>query len=224
MTKQTSDAFGSRDGYAVVGAATRQAITRAVNASLTHGELRTLLAVIDLTSSWSRLGDRVYVADVAARARMTPRHVRDCLTALATTGIITWAPRRGHSVRSYLALPAEGETGSHVPVSPGAVTDNKEEPPFPFDERNRNGGAQETGTAAPTNRNCSSSYDRGDTPRRHPEESSSTLAKNASVLAATDQDRSAATGNLYLDECAVCGHTTKHVIGSDACTECGTMP
>lgn len=109
----------TRDSYATVGAALRQAIDRANRAGLSGGEQRVLLAVVALVSSYSRLRDRVYVFQIAAATGgLSERHTRTCLEKLARQGIIYWEPRRGHGVQSIVGLPPLGESGSHaVPVS-----------------------------------------------------------------------------------------------------------
>ncbi|MHB8643891.1 MAG: hypothetical protein ACYDA3_13505 [Gaiellaceae bacterium] len=75
--------------------------------------------MIAVVSSWSRLEDRVYVADVAQVAQLSDRQSRRCLERLATLGIIVWKPRRGKigngpGHRSLLGLPPEGQTGQLV--------------------------------------------------------------------------------------------------------------
>jgi hypothetical protein len=119
-----------RAEYREVGAAMRQAIERAVTETLSPGETRTLLAVLHLVTSWSRLRDRVYVGEVRALTGLGDRHQRACLSRLAHLGIITWKPRQGHGVRSVLGLPAAVETGAHgVPVSHADVTDGEANKP-----------------------------------------------------------------------------------------------
>lgn len=109
----------TRDGFGEVMEAQRQAISRANALRLSAGEYRVLLAVLSLVASYSRLRDRVYVAQVVTRTEgLSERYVRDCLAKLARLGIIYWEPHRGHGAASVLGLPRAGETGRHaVPVS-----------------------------------------------------------------------------------------------------------
>jgi len=100
-----------RDGLVEVMAAQRAAIARANQHRLTDIQHRVLLAVFALISSWSRLEDVVYVAQVATHAGLEPdadgdhRSVRRAIARLNELGVIEWEPGRGSGKRSTLRLP-----------------------------------------------------------------------------------------------------------------------
>ncbi len=60
--------MGRRDGYSVAAAAGRESLRRAAVVGLTVRQYRVLCAVVSLTALYSRLRDRVYLAQVAAFA------------------------------------------------------------------------------------------------------------------------------------------------------------
>jgi len=122
----SNTAPGSRDAMSAVGPAMRQAIARASAAELSDGEHRTLNAVFALVTTYSRLTDWVYVADVMKATRLSERQARRNLNSLAgERRIIVWEPRRGHGTRSLLGLPAEGKSG-HL-GRPLSVVDGKQD-------------------------------------------------------------------------------------------------
>jgi hypothetical protein len=107
--------MSSRAPYAEVGSAIRDASRRANEAQLSDGQRKVFLAVIALVASYSRLEDRVYVADVAGLSRLSNRHTRDCLKFLHEQQLIVWKPRRGKSVKSLLGLHPASKSGTPRP-------------------------------------------------------------------------------------------------------------
>jgi hypothetical protein len=101
----------SRDWYADVGAATRQAIERANAAKLSDGDRRVFNAAIGLLASYSRLTDHVYRGQVAAQAGgLSIPQTSRCLKKLAGLGIIVWQPVKGRKRKSLLGLPPAEKT------------------------------------------------------------------------------------------------------------------
>lgn len=88
-----------RDAYVVVGAAMRRSIRRAAKANLGPRQLVTLLAVFEMTASYSKLTDRLYLAQLAEVVFDTPepnakqvKRVGEDLRSLAEAGIIDREP------------------------------------------------------------------------------------------------------------------------------------
>jgi hypothetical protein len=95
----------TRDPYRDVGEATRRAIERALAARLTPRQWRVFAAALTVTTTYSRLGDRIYVAQLAELARIpgddeTYRHTRRALRELDERGVIDWQGQRGRGRRS----------------------------------------------------------------------------------------------------------------------------
>src|SRR4051794_9104595 len=91
----------TRDQYTDVGRAFRASIASALE-HVRHRETRVLLAVYWLTASYSRLTDRVYLAQIADVARIPGdnegngyRHTRRALSALHQAGVVFWQGTRG---------------------------------------------------------------------------------------------------------------------------------
>jgi hypothetical protein len=101
-----------RDSYAECGEATRAAIEVA-NVRCTRFELRVLGAVIALTTSYSRLTDKVAATQIARYVygpeRATTSAQRDratkALRELADAGIVVYEPGRGRSSVATIGLP-----------------------------------------------------------------------------------------------------------------------
>lgn len=132
---------GARVEYATAGAAQRQATSRAIAAGATGLDLRVLLAVLDRTTSYSKLHDRrTSITDIAriaygygAASDTTPkgdemRNVRRALHRLAEAGALVYDARTGRN-RSRVAVPmpepvpdggdyADGKGGHADPLSP----------------------------------------------------------------------------------------------------------
>jgi hypothetical protein len=124
-----------RDQYAEVGRALRAALHRASSRRLSGLEHRTLLAVIALTASWSRVGDETSTRQVAAllfgveRAEVLGWQRRDAtrgLTGLRDKGVIGYEssnPKGGAGARATISLIVE-TSGQVTPVGLGGdVTD-----------------------------------------------------------------------------------------------------
>lgn len=102
-----------RDAYADVGQAMRLAIERflsgAEGRTLTR-DARVFLAVLHLVASYSRLADRVYVAQISELAQIVgdvdERHTRRSLQKLHKLGAIDWQPSRGAGRQSWVSLPS----------------------------------------------------------------------------------------------------------------------
>jgi hypothetical protein len=123
---------GQRDSYADVGVAMRDACARARDARLNGREYRVFTAVLELTASYSRLGDHVYTAAVAARADVDPKATRVMLGKLGKAGVIDYRPARGQGRKSWVGLSVEKGVGSH-PLS--TVTERgSDRTPF-YDEK-----------------------------------------------------------------------------------------
>jgi hypothetical protein len=111
---RSNDQPRSRDDYCDAGAALRASIEPALE-HIRSRETRVLLAVYWLTASYSRLTDRVYLAQVAAVARISGdseanryRHTRRALNVWARRGVIRWVPARGRGRQSCLSLSPNG--------------------------------------------------------------------------------------------------------------------
>jgi len=97
-----------RDGYREVGAATRQALERAMP-GLTLREARVLLAAIWHLTTWSRLTDHVSIGQLAQLANMDVRHTTRAVQRLAARGVLHYtpggSPKGGRRVPSRISLP-----------------------------------------------------------------------------------------------------------------------
>lgn len=96
---------GNRDTMAEVGPASRLAIERALmDGGLTLREARLLLAGLHQLTTWSRLGDAVYLDQLVDAARVERRQARRALKSLGAKGALFWVAGRGKR-RSWLGLP-----------------------------------------------------------------------------------------------------------------------
>lgn len=120
-----------RDGLVTVARATRDVLNRAACSEepLRPREWRVLAAVIQLTSTWTKLTDSVYVAIVAAAAGFDPdskddrKVVGQELRSLSERGLIMYRPARGRGSRSMVGIP--------VPVADVIVTADPAVTPAP---------------------------------------------------------------------------------------------
>lgn len=114
MEKSTSpDPDRSRVSYRDAGAATRQALQRAANASprLNGTDYRTLGAVLALTTTYSKLEAETYLAGISSLACLNVedrRRVAKSLKVLRGHGIIEYSPRmhRAKDVWTVVGIPA----------------------------------------------------------------------------------------------------------------------
>jgi hypothetical protein len=114
----------SRDDYAVVGAAIRQAEARMAKLAPRPGfaAYRLLLSIVAAVQSYSRLVDRVTVSptekapglSLCERAGVDKSHARRALKDLAVRGVICYRPAVRRGGFSILGLPPEGEPGSYL--------------------------------------------------------------------------------------------------------------
>src|SRR5207248_120483 len=87
------------------GPASRQAIERALrDDGLTLREARVLMAGLHQLTTYSRLGDHVYLGKLVELSRVERRHTRRALKSLGDKGSLYWVPGAGHR-RSWLGLP-----------------------------------------------------------------------------------------------------------------------
>jgi hypothetical protein len=78
---------------------------RACRSDLTSSELKTLMAVLNLTATYSKLDDEVYVPIIAGIANVHPTTARKALKRLTELGIARFEGRRGRGTRSKISLP-----------------------------------------------------------------------------------------------------------------------
>jgi hypothetical protein len=124
---QASGQHGGRDAYAFVGLATRETLRLARGERLSGSEWRILSGVLELTTSYSRLGDHFYTAQIAALTGIAPKRTRELLGALNRKGVIDYRPARGQGRKSWVAL---RRPDSKTPAS-GGLSDHSERPPDP---------------------------------------------------------------------------------------------
>jgi hypothetical protein len=124
--QQGSGSSGSgqdRDRFVECAKALRAALDKAIAAKLGGALWRVLAAVIELTVTWSKLEDEVYLAQIARIAGMHDgegnarpgdvKRVAHSLKQLRDAGIITYVPSRRHGQKSRIGLvPADGSVGS----------------------------------------------------------------------------------------------------------------
>ena len=112
----------NRDPFPVVGMAVREALRKA--SSVAPFERAVLCAVIALVSTYSRLEDRLYVAQVARFVYGTERddltrwqiqHTSQALRRLRDLGIVAYVAARGRGSRSLIGLPAPTEDDEKAP-------------------------------------------------------------------------------------------------------------
>lgn len=110
LSENASKPATGRVTYKVAGEAQRQAHARAIEADLTQRELRVLNAVIDFTTSFSKLSDDVYVEAIqeAAGLRGKGQYSRTCaiLRKLDRLGIISYEGSTMRKEPSTVSLPA----------------------------------------------------------------------------------------------------------------------
>jgi hypothetical protein len=144
----------TRDQYAVVGTAMRASIERAIAAGGLNRLARVYLAVLYLTASYSRLTDRVFVAQIAVVARIAgdvdERHTRRALSKLARLGVIGWEPSRGRKSASWVSLTPSAARRPLMAALPGGKPGQNwpgENPartgPPPEEDQHREGTAAE---------------------------------------------------------------------------------
>ena len=97
--------MSGRVPYATAGAAQRAANARAREHDLSAGALAVLAAVLDQTTSFSKLDDFVKVADLAGLAGLSVRQTRRALQRLAAADVIVYQPGNGAGRLSYVAVP-----------------------------------------------------------------------------------------------------------------------
>lgn len=95
-----------RDAFVDVGAAIRQAVARASAAQLTNRQWRTLLGLVAVVASWSRLWDNVYTIEIAKAVGLDAKNLRQDLAKLRDAGVIIYEPAQGRGFRSRIGLPA----------------------------------------------------------------------------------------------------------------------
>lgn len=130
--------MGERVPYQVAGQVARGVLRRAAGAGLTTKEHRVLEAVVAHTALYSRLWDRVYLAQLAAHAhgvdeaeRWMLEKTRLALKRLADEGLVTCQPPRGRPPAgskgpAYLVVLVPQE---HHPSTGGLSEDDEPETP-----------------------------------------------------------------------------------------------
>jgi hypothetical protein len=101
-----------RVAYIEAGEAHRLAFSRAVSVErTTPSDWKVFGAALTLTVSYSKLTDRVGVAEVAALAGVHEKTARASLKKWSEAGVIEWQPQRGgRGIRSTLSLPQPGDS------------------------------------------------------------------------------------------------------------------
>lgn len=113
--------MSDRDEYAEVGRAIRQAVQRAVEHRVTACDTSTLLGVIAVVSSYSRLQTHASAREITSWTHFHYRSVLSSLGRLAALQppVIIWRPARGQRHRSVAGLPAyvseRPDAHSHTP-------------------------------------------------------------------------------------------------------------
>lgn len=89
-------ASGERVAYLEAGAAMRQALERAVVMAeyLKPRDWRVLLAVINLTASYSKISDETSVGQVSELSGVSESRAAESLRRLDAAGVIVWKPTR----------------------------------------------------------------------------------------------------------------------------------
>ena len=145
----------TRDRYADAAATARGVLERAARTKLSTKEHRVLEAVIARTALYSRLGDRCYLAQIAAHAHGVDRaekwmleKTRLALVALRDAGLIDYRPPKGRPPGDagpsyYVELVGTAKdhpaTGGDTEGTPPAVgwTSEGETPPDPVENTTR---------------------------------------------------------------------------------------
>jgi hypothetical protein len=100
-----------RVSYVIAAKAQRQANERAAALKLSSGDRAVLAAVLDLTTSYSKLVDHVQPEQLARRARQSLRTVQRSLPRLADAGIIVHVAGCGAGNVTVVGVPPEGVKG-----------------------------------------------------------------------------------------------------------------
>jgi hypothetical protein len=103
-----SEIVGVRVPYRDAGAAQRQAHRRAVARDLSEANWRVLAVVLDLTTSYSKLTDRVLQAQIVKASATSARTVRRSLRRLAEFGVIVFVPGLGAGHKTIVGVPPAG--------------------------------------------------------------------------------------------------------------------
>jgi hypothetical protein len=113
---RSNDQRQSRAAYALVGTAARESIARTISWAAEHPHqkqvsrnMRVLLAVHFLTACYSRVSDRVYVAQVATVAQLDEDRAQKALSFWHRLGVIEWQGSKGRGRASCVSLPNGGE-------------------------------------------------------------------------------------------------------------------
>jgi hypothetical protein len=95
-----------RDGYAACGRATRQARRRLRDGDYTFADWKIADWLLDRTTAYSRLADSFFHDEIDLG--LSERQIRQSLAKLGRE-VFSYRPGRGRGVRSYVAVPPEGE-------------------------------------------------------------------------------------------------------------------
>jgi hypothetical protein len=128
-------ALGERVPYRLACAATRQAHQRARDAGLSFGEWRVLAAVLDKTTSYSKLADEVARGELARWADLSADRTAKALAKLSSLGIVFYRAGLGAGNLSVVAVPPPGAKGDVYASAFGAGQTS----PFEEPERRRRG-------------------------------------------------------------------------------------
>jgi len=96
-----------RVSYRDAGAAMRKALERARAVDLSPADRKVLDAVLAATVSYSKLWDRLPLAQIAEDAACSTRQARRSLQRLSEAGIVVYAPGRGSGNLSRVGLPEQ---------------------------------------------------------------------------------------------------------------------
>jgi hypothetical protein len=132
---------GQRVSFALAGRAHRQAHARAREAGLSFGEWRVLDAVLDMTTTYSKLVDEVARTEVARRAGLSPDRTAKALAKLSGLGIVFYRAGLGAGNLSIVAVPPPGAKGD-VYASAFGVAETS-----PFERAKRRRPGREKGDA-----------------------------------------------------------------------------
>lgn len=94
-----------------LGPALRVSIERALDAEPSRLQLRLFLAALHRTATWSRLEDKVALAELAQLVRVSDRTARRGLAGLNHAGILAWLPGSGRGNYSTVSLAVDPAVG-----------------------------------------------------------------------------------------------------------------
>ncbi len=108
---------GERVAYREAGEAMREALRRASEAELSLTDRKVLDAVLVATVSYSKLDDRLPLAQIVTAAGCSARQAQRSLQRLPGLGIVVYAPGRGRGNVSLVGLPKRRQLSVSFPAA-----------------------------------------------------------------------------------------------------------